>query len=110
MFFVHLALEKMLKARVCRATRDFAPRIHALVRLAELGSVILSDDRKDMLTEMTKYNIVGRYPVASGLEPTKENDDSPIIGIARREGFLVYGDRTPAAACVADGHLEYKSK
>lgn len=39
LFFVHLALEKVLKAHVCRQTRDLAPRIHNLVRLAELTGV-----------------------------------------------------------------------
>ena len=35
LFFAHLALEKLLKALVCRRTQDLAPRIHSLVRLAE---------------------------------------------------------------------------
>lgn len=34
LFFVHLALEKLLKAQVCRRTQDLAPRVHNLVRLA----------------------------------------------------------------------------
>jgi len=29
MFFVHVALEKTLKAHVCEATRDLAPKIHS---------------------------------------------------------------------------------
>jgi hypothetical protein len=31
LFFAHLALEKMLKAHVCRVTQDLAPRIHPLL-------------------------------------------------------------------------------
>jgi len=37
LFLANLALEKALKALVCKATRDLAPRIHNLVRLAELA-------------------------------------------------------------------------
>lgn len=35
LFFAHLALEKTLKAHVCRTTNELAPPIHNLVRLAE---------------------------------------------------------------------------
>ncbi len=37
LFFAHLALEKILKALVCRQTRDVPPRIHNLSRLSELA-------------------------------------------------------------------------
>jgi HEPN domain-containing protein len=42
LFFVHLSLEKLLKAHVCRHTQDLAPRLHNLVRLAELAALPLS--------------------------------------------------------------------
>ena len=45
LFFVHLALEKVLKAHVCRQTRDLAPRIHNLVRLAEQAALPLDQDQ-----------------------------------------------------------------
>jgi HEPN domain-containing protein len=39
LFFAHLALEKILKAHVCRVIQDiFPPRLHNLIRLAELAS------------------------------------------------------------------------
>ncbi len=41
LFFAHLALEKALKAHVCRVTQDIAPRVHNLVRLAELAELDL---------------------------------------------------------------------
>jgi HEPN domain-containing protein len=40
LFFMHLALEKLLKAHVCRQTHDLAPRLHNLVRLANWPSCI----------------------------------------------------------------------
>ena len=41
LFFAHLALEKALKPHVCRVTQDIAPRLHNLVRLAELAELDL---------------------------------------------------------------------
>jgi len=62
MFFAHLALEKALKAHVCRHTNDLAPRLHNLVRLAEIGDVRPSQDYEDVLAEMNSFNLEGRYP------------------------------------------------
>jgi HEPN domain-containing protein len=39
LFFLHLALEKALKARICQFSGDIAPRVHNLVRLAELSGL-----------------------------------------------------------------------
>jgi HEPN domain-containing protein len=62
LFFLHLALEKLLKAHVCRYTGEIAPRIHNLVRLAELSGVVLTTKQLDILAEMNPYNLEGRYP------------------------------------------------
>jgi HEPN domain-containing protein len=62
MFFVHLTLEKVLKAHVSRVTNDYAPRIHKLTRLAELASLDLSQEQLDILAEINQYNLEGRYP------------------------------------------------
>ena len=62
LFFAHLALEKTLKALVCKRTQDLAPRLHNLVRLAELAELELSQDQVDVLAEMNAFNIEGRYP------------------------------------------------
>jgi HEPN domain-containing protein len=62
LFFAHLTLEKMLKAHVCRHTQNLAPRLHNLVRLAELAALPLSDAQIDLLAEMNTFNIEGRYP------------------------------------------------
>jgi len=62
LFFAQLALEKMLKALVCQSTNDLAPRIHNLVRLAEIANLELTADQVDILAEMNAFNIEGRYP------------------------------------------------
>ena len=71
LFFLHLALEKTLKALVCRATNDVAPKIHGLIRLAELAGVALTVEQKDFLAVFTQYNLVGRYPDTLGPAPTQ---------------------------------------
>jgi HEPN domain-containing protein len=62
LFFAHLALEKILKAHVCRQTGDLAPRIHNLVRLAELANINPGEEQLDVLAEMNAFSIEGRYP------------------------------------------------
>ena len=39
LFFLHLTLEKILKAHACRNSKDIAPRLHNLARLAELSGI-----------------------------------------------------------------------
>ena len=70
-FFAHLALEKALKALVCRRIRDLAPRTHNLVRLAEIAGLQLSENQIDVLAEFNVFNIEGRYPDALVLMPSK---------------------------------------
>jgi len=62
LFFAHLTLEKLLKACVCRHTQDLAPRLHNLVRLAELAGLPLDEARLDLLAEMNVFGVEGRYP------------------------------------------------
>lgn len=69
LFFAHLALEKLLKAHVCKQTGDLAPRMHNLVRLAEAAHLTVDDAKLDVLAVMNAFNIEGRYP-ESLAEPT----------------------------------------
>jgi HEPN domain-containing protein len=62
LFFAHLALEKALKAHVCRQTLELAPKIHNLIKLAELSKLTISDKQLDILAEMNRFNMQGRYP------------------------------------------------
>lgn len=62
LFFAHLALEKVLKALVCRRTRDIPPRIHNLVRLSELAALKPDNYQADTLADMNQFNLEGRYP------------------------------------------------
>lgn len=84
LFIAHLALEKALKAHVCKETRDLAPRIHNLVRLAELAALKLDEQQLDILADMNIFNIHGRYPT-SPASPTLEQAESYI---ARADGVF----------------------
>ena len=71
LFFLHLSLEKILKACVCHKTRDMAPRTHNLVRLADLLDVPFEQDQRWFLADMNPYNLEGRYPQAINPLPDK---------------------------------------
>jgi HEPN domain-containing protein len=63
LFFAHLAIEKLLKAKFCQTTSKIAPRIHNLVRLAEMSDITTPGPILDILAEMNEFNLEGRYPV-----------------------------------------------
>ena len=85
LFFLHLSLEKAVKAHVCRATGDLAPRIHNLVRLTELAKIQLSQEQVDTLAEMNAFNIEGRYPEMSLPSPTTAEAQNYLM---QAEGIL----------------------
>lgn len=62
LFFAHLAVEKMVKAHVTRQTKEIPPRIHNLIRLAEMAELKLDDERREFLREFGAYQLGGRYP------------------------------------------------
>ncbi|MHC4772116.1 MAG: HEPN domain-containing protein [Planctomycetota bacterium] len=63
LFFAHLALEKILKAHICKKKNELAPRIHNLVRLSEVAAIELDEDILDHLADMNEFNLEGRYPI-----------------------------------------------
>jgi len=54
--------EKLLKAHVCRTTDDLAPRIHALLRLADRIDLPVSKQQRLFLARFDQYQLEGRYP------------------------------------------------
>ncbi|MDA8124038.1 MAG: HEPN domain-containing protein [Deltaproteobacteria bacterium] len=83
LFFAHLALEKMLKAIVCKQSQDLAPRLHNLSRLADLASLTPNQGKMEVLAEMNAFHIEGRYPESLAKAPTKEE---ALNYMARAEG------------------------
>ena len=80
LFFAHLALEKILKAIVCKQSQDLAPRLHNLSRLAELAALTLDTGRMEVLAEMNAFHVEGRYPENMMNAPTKEEALNYIAG------------------------------
>ena len=72
LYFAHLALEKILKAHVCRHTGELAPRLHNLIRLTNLAGTKLTKEYSSLLAEMNEFNIEGRYPDIQQEEITQE--------------------------------------
>ena len=63
LFVGHLALEKILKAIfVDRNNNNMPPKIHNLVRLAELSKIAIDDEQKFLLDKINDFNIQTRYP------------------------------------------------
>jgi HEPN domain-containing protein len=62
LFFMHLSMEKLLKALVCKTTQQPAPRIHSLPSLAERAGVALDPQQTKFLGRFDLFNIAGRYP------------------------------------------------
>ena len=61
LFFCHLSIEKALKAVIIDKTKKAPPFVHDLLRLAERSTLILSEDVKSGLLEITTFNIQARY-------------------------------------------------
>lgn len=83
LFFAHLTLEKLLKAHVCRWTRDLAPRTHNLSRLAELSNLPFQSDQLELLADMNGFNLQGRYP----------DSVSPIPSVAEAKIYLTRAEK-----------------
>ena len=62
LFIGHLVIEKSLKAFYIRDANEAPPRIHNLLRLAEPTTLRLSDEQKQLLMDITRFNIETRYP------------------------------------------------
>ena len=63
LFVGHLALEKILKALfVDKNDNDIPPKIHNLVRLAELSKTKLNEEEKFLIDKINDFNIQTRYP------------------------------------------------
>jgi HEPN domain-containing protein len=73
LFMFHLALEKALKAHVCRASKQVPPKTHSLVRLAELSALDVPKTYLTLLVQMNRFQLEGRYPEFLGPAPSVED-------------------------------------
>lgn len=61
LFFCHLTLEKALKSRYVEVNKAPSPPVHDLNWLATEARIEMSEDDKNKLAEISKFNIAGRY-------------------------------------------------
>ncbi len=63
-FMCHQSVEKCIKAVLSAKNEDIPPKIHNLIRLAELSGLFdkMSDEQKQTLFVLNPLNIESRYP------------------------------------------------
>jgi HEPN domain-containing protein len=62
LFIGHLALEKLLKAIfVLTSNNKVPPKIHNLIKLAELSNINMTKEQNDILDDINVFHIEGRY-------------------------------------------------
>lgn len=62
LFFLHLSIEKGLKALFVYKNSDFAPLSHNLLMLSQKCGVEFSLDDSNILSEINEFNLETRYP------------------------------------------------
>jgi HEPN domain-containing protein len=83
LFLAHLAIEKVIKAHICRATKDLAPKMHNLLGLMDKTGLSIPEEDAAFLADLNQYNIEGRYPEMYG-EPPSPDEANKIIATSGR--------------------------
>ena len=76
----HLALEKILKALVVKATKTHAPITHSLPYLAEKTGLVIPESILIQLREFMEFQIEARYP--ENRKISIQNVPNPILWIS----------------------------
>lgn len=61
LFFVHLSIEKILKALYIQIKQESPIFIHDLVRLTESCELTITEEQKLQLAEISTFNVSARY-------------------------------------------------
>ena len=72
LFFLHLAMEKIIKAHVTRTTEEPPPRIHNLIQLMKRANLPLNQEQTKLLKILNSYCMEGRYADEVAPPPSKE--------------------------------------
>jgi len=73
LYFMHLVVEKAIKAHVVKATKETPPYIHNLIRLAELAGLPLSQNQLKLCVTLNEYQRTARYADVCLQEPSDED-------------------------------------
>jgi HEPN domain-containing protein len=83
LFFIHLALEKILKGCFCKSQKKTPPKIHNLVRLYELAGLEENSENQNVLAAINRFCLEGRYPEDQPATPDK-NEAIQYLQISER--------------------------
>ncbi|MBF0155400.1 MAG: HEPN domain-containing protein [Magnetococcales bacterium] len=72
LFFMHLSMEKVLKALVTRITAAPPPKIHNLVQLLQRTNIPMDQDGLKLFRLLNGYCMEGRYPSEVAPPPSEE--------------------------------------
>lgn len=61
LFFLHLALEKIIKGAYLTKKNEAPPLIHDLVLLSEKAEITISNKEREDLVEISTFNVAARY-------------------------------------------------
>lgn len=61
LFIGHLVIEKILKAKIVKETKNHAPFTHDLRRLAKITNLAFNKEFEDWLDTITTFNLNTRY-------------------------------------------------
>lgn len=62
LFCCQQAVEKMLKGLIAKQTSVLPPRLHNLMRLAEVASLTVPEDTARLFRRLSEFYIASRYP------------------------------------------------
>lgn len=72
LFLAHQAVEKALKAYIIGFKRARPPKTHDLVELLTIAGVRLEASEEELLSELSPYYVISRYPNAGLRKPWRE--------------------------------------
>jgi HEPN domain-containing protein len=61
-FFLHLSVEKILKAKYVKSRNKQAPLSHNLLFIAKEAQITLTPEQEKMLSKVNEFNLESRYP------------------------------------------------
>ena len=62
LFFLHLSIEKAMKALFVFNNSNFAPLTHNLLALATHSKLVLDSDQTELIAAINDFNLQTRYP------------------------------------------------
>lgn len=90
LFFLHLSVEKQLKANFMRKTGQFPPFTHNLTYLADRCELPLTPSHRKLLTTVNEFNLSTRYPTDKQKATKKFNKDYAQRWLKNVEKFLQF--------------------